>query len=144
MSITKDIVDDYIQRLKTSDLKIAVSNTPDKPRGYVLKHPLGEVLVQYTNSDFLEPPKSNQDYQGAPLRKIPQLRRVNIQLTLVLRSLVGPHGTTEKLDQVRDCLKEFRPRHCNTQVFFLSEGFISEDQGIWQYGLNTAVELWEK
>lgn len=144
MSITQDIVDDYIQRLKDGDLKVAVSETPDNPSAYALRHPVGEILVQYTNSDFMEPDLSNLDYQGAPERTVPQKRRVNIQLTLVLRSLRGSHGTGQKLDAVRDCLKQFRPRHCIKQVYFVSEGFISEKQGIWQFGLNTATELWEK
>lgn len=144
MPITQDIVDDYKQRLVAAALGVAVSDTPDKPSGYALIHPVGEILVQYTNSDFMEAPQSNGNYQGAPLRDVPQMRRVNIQLTLVLRSLLGPHGTTQKLDAVRDCLKKFRPRHCLTQVYFVSEGFISEKQGVWQFGLNTAVELWEK
>lgn len=144
MSITQDIIEDYKQRLIDAALGVAVSDTPDSPSGYALRHPVGEILVQYTNSDFMEPPPSTGDYQGAPLRDVPQRRRVNIQLTLVLKSLRGPNGTTEKLDAVRNSLKKFRPRHCLTQVYFVSEGFISEKQGVWQFGLNTAVELWEK
>lgn len=144
MSTTQDIIDDFIARLKESHKKLGVKGTPDKPSDYALGHPVGEILVQYTSSDFLEPEHSGGNYEGAPVRKVPQKRRINIQLTLVLRSLSGANGTTQTLDAVRDSLKEFRPRHCLTQVYFTGEGFISEKQGIWQYALRTAVELWEK
>ncbi|WP_049044393.1 Gp37 family protein [Acinetobacter bereziniae] len=143
-SITQDILDDYVARLIQHHQKLSVKETPDKPSAYALKHPVGEILVQYTSSDFAEPENTGGNYQGAPLVDRPQRRRVNIQLTLVLRSLKGANGTTATLDQVRNSLKKFRPRHCLTQVYFLGEGFISEKQGIWQYGLRTAVELWEK
>lgn len=144
MSITQDITDDYVERLAQHHPDLSVIETPDDPSSYALLHPVGEILVQYTSSDFAEPDNTGGNYEGAPLRDIPQRRRINVQLTLVLRSLGGANGTTITLDQVRNSLKKFRPRHCLTQVYFLGEGFISEKQGIWQYGLRTAVELWEK
>lgn len=144
MSMTQDIIDDYVARIKAAHAILSVVQTPDNPSNYALKHPVGEILVQYTSSDFAEPDNTGGNYPGAPLIDRPQRRRVNIQLTLVLRSLGGANGTTQVLDSVRDCLKKFRPRHCLTQVYFLGDGFISEKQGIWQYGLRTAVELWEQ
>lgn len=144
MSVTQDITDDYVARLKSAHPHLSVIETPDNPSTYALRHAIGEILVQYTSSDFAEPADTGANYQGAALRDIPQRRRINIQLTLVLRSLGGANGTTQVLDAVRDSLKKFRPRHCLTQVYFLGEGFISEKQGIWQYGLRSAVELWEK
>lgn len=143
-SITQDILDDYVARLAAGHPKLSVRATPDNPSSYALVHPVGEILVQYTSSDFAEPDNSGENYPGAPEIDRPQRRRLNIQLTLVLRSLSGPTGTVMTLDDVRNTLKKFRPRHCLTQVYFLGEGFISEKQGIWQYGLRTAVELWEK
>ena len=143
-SITQDIIDDVVARLKQHHPTLSVVETPDNPSTYALHHPVGEILVQYTSSDFAEPDNTGGNYPGAPVVDRPQRRRVNIQLTLVLRSLTGANGTTVTLDQVRNSLKKFRPRHCLTQVYFLGEGFISEKQGIWQYGLRTAVELWEK
>ena len=143
-SITQAIIDDVVARLKQHHPTLSVVETPDNPSTYALRHPVGEILVQYTSSDFAEPDNTGGNYPGAPVVDRPQRRRVNIQLTLVLRSLTGANGTTVTLDQVRNSLKKFRPRHCLTQVYFLGEGFISEKQGIWQYGLRTAVELWEK
>lgn len=144
MSKTQDIIDDYVERLKTAHPTLSVIQTPDNPSKYALRQPKGEIVVQYTSSDFAEPDNTGGNYPGAPLIDRPQRRRVNIQLTLVLRSLSGANGTTQVLDSVRDSLKKFRPRHCLTQVYFLGDGFISEEQGIWQYGLRTAVELWEQ
>ena len=143
-SITQDILDDYVERLTAAHTKLSVRATPDNPSAYALIHPVGEILVQYTASDFAEPNNTAGNYLGAPVVDRPQKRRINIQLTLVLRSLGGANGTTQVLDHVRNSLKKFRPRHCLTQVYFLGEGFISEKQGIWQYGLRTAVELWEQ
>lgn len=143
-SITQDILDDFVARLTEQHKKLSVRSTPDNPSSYALRHAVGEILVQYTSSDFAEPDNSGGNYPGAPEVDRPQRRRINIQLTLVLRSLSGANGTTKTLDQVRNSLKKFRPRHCLTQVYFVGEGFISEKQGIWQYGLRTAVELWEK
>ena len=144
MSITQDIIDDYIERLKTAHPQLSVIQTPDNPSAYALRHPVGEILVQYTSSDFAEPDNTGGNYPGAPVVDRPQRRRLNIQLTLVLRALSGANGTTITLDDVRNSLKKFRPRQCLTHVYFQGEGFISEKQGIWQYGLRTAVELWEK
>ena len=143
-SITQDIIGDVVARLKQHHPTLSVVETPDNPSTYAFRHPVGEILVQYTSSDFAEPDNTGGNYPGAPVVDRPQRRRVNIQLTLVLKSLTGANGTTVTLDQVRNSLKKFRPRHCLTQVYFLGEGFISEKQGIWQYGLRTAVELWEK
>ena len=143
-SITQDIIDDVVARLKQHHPTLSVVETPDNPSAYALRHLIGEILVQYTSSDFAEPDNTGGNYPGAPAVDRPQRRRVNIQLTLVLKSLTGANGTTVTLDQVRNSLKKFRPRHCLTQVYFLGEGFISEKQGIWQYGLRTAVERWEK
>ena len=143
-SITQDIIDDVVARLKQHHPTLSVVETPHNPSAYALRHLIGEILVQYTSSDFAEPDNTGGNYPGAPAVDRPQRRRVNIQLTLVLKSLTGANGTTVTLDQVRNSLKKFRPRHCLTQVYFLGEGFISEKQGIWQYGLRTAVELWEK
>lgn len=143
-SVTQDIIDDFVARVAERNTKLSVKQTPDKPSDYALRHPVGEVLVQYSSSDFAEPDNTGGNYPDAPLVDRPQRRRVNIQLTLVLRSLSGANGTNITLDRVRNSLKKFRPRHCLTQVYFVGEGFISEKQGIWQYGLRTAVELWEK
>lgn len=143
-SITKDIQDDFESRLKAAFPKLSVRPTPDNPSTYALRHPIGEILIQYTGSDFIEPEDTGGNYPNAPVIDRPQKRRVNIQLTLVLKSLSGPNGTVEKLDEVRDALKLFRPRYCLTQVYFTGEGFISEKDGVWQYALRTAVELWEK
>lgn len=144
VSITQDVIDDYVARIKAAFPELSVLEMPDQPSTYALIHPKGEILVQYSNSDFAAPESSGQNYQGAPVRDVPQRRRINIQLTVVLRSLRGVTGTTQVLDRLRGGLKKFRPRHCLSQVYFVSEGFISEKQGIWQYGLSTAVELWEK
>ena len=143
-SITQDIIGDVVARLKHHHPALSVIETPDNPSTYALRHAVGEILVQYTSSDFAEPDNTGGNYPNAPVVDRPQRRRINIQITLVLRSLKGANGTTITLDQVRNSLKKFRPRHCLTQVYFLGEGFVSEKQGIWQYGLRTAVELWEK
>lgn len=143
-SITQDIVDDYVERLQKAHPQLAVKPTPDNPSKYALRHPVGEILVQYSSSDFAEPNNTGGDYPNAPVVDRPQRRRIHIQLTLVMRSLSGEAGQTETLDHVRDSLKLFRPRHCLSQVYFISEGFIDEKQGIWQYALRTAVQLWEK
>jgi len=143
-SITQDILDEYVARLKQHHPTLSVKETPDNPSTYALRHPVGEILVQYTSSDFAPPEDTGGNYPKAPVIDRPQLRRVNIQLTLVLRSMRGATGTTQTLDNVRNSLKKFRPIHCLTQVYFLGEGFVNEKQGIWQYGLRTAVELWEK
>lgn len=140
---TDEILDDYIERLKQHHPNLAVNKTPDNPSGYALRHAIGEILVQYAGSDFAAPEQTSGNYIGAPLVDRPQRRRINIQLTLVLRGLSGAHGTVQMLDAVRYSLKKFRPRHCLTQVYFVGEGFVDEKQGIWQYGLQTAVELWE-
>ena len=144
MSQDQDIIEDYLARLKASHPQLSVIPTPDKPSSYALRHSIGELLVQYASSDYVDPATAGGDYIGAPLRDLPQRRRLNIQITVVVKSLSGAHGATEVLSTVRNSLKKFRPRHCLTQVYFTGEGFLSENQGVWHYGLKTAVEKWEK
>lgn len=143
MSKTQAIIDDYITRLKEHISDLAISEMPDSPSSYALKHPQGEILVQYVGSEFAEPDLSGCNYPNAPLLDRPQRRRINIQLTLVIKSLRSANSTTARLDDIRNSLKKFRPTDCLTQVYFVAESFISETQGIWQYGIKTAVELWE-
>lgn len=143
MSKTQAIIDDYIARLKEHINDLAISEMPDSPSQYALKHQKGEILVQYVGSEFAEPDLSGGNYPNAPLVDRPQRRRINIQLTLVIKSLRSASNTTTRLDDIRNALKKFRPTDCLTQVYFVGEQFIGETQGIWQYGIKTAVELWE-
>ncbi len=55
MSKTQAIIDDYIARLKEHITDLAISEMPDSPSAYALKHPVGEILVQYIGSEFAEP-----------------------------------------------------------------------------------------
>lgn len=130
MGVTLQIIDAVKARLTTLMPGLAVEYFPERPDEYRLNHPKGALLVSYLGSQFGE-----ADDVGAVIQE----RTVKLTVTVVLRQLNGKNGAVDLLDTVRLALVGFKPPHCS-KTRALSEKFLGESAGIWQYALDVATE----
>ena len=130
MAATLPILQDVVERVAAQMPDIEVRLFPDKPDGYRFVHPKGAVLVGYQGSQFAKP----HDVQA-----MVQQRTLNLYLTVFARGVHNDAGALDLLDRLRLALTGHKPVHCNP-VHLLSEAFLSEAGGVWQYELRLATE----
>ncbi|MGE4402846.1 MAG: Gp37 family protein [Desulfobulbus sp.] len=106
-----------------------VRSYPEKPAEYVLTHPKGAILIRFSGSKY-EP---TQDI-GAMV----QARRTDWEITVVARHLTDHGGLYAILEVIRICLTGYRVPGCR-KAYLLTDGFVGEVNGIWQYALLLAV-----
>ena len=115
-----------IEKLKSSFPEILVQGFPDKPSEFILIHSIGALLVHYQGSNY-----TNSD----ALAFISQENKKEFSITIVTRNLRSHNGAYEYLDKVKSVLTGFQIEGC-TQLMPSKDFFISENAGIWQYGIN--------
>ena len=103
---------------------------PDDPAGYRFMAPLGAVLVGYQGSKFARP-------DGLGL--IGQQRDVTLALTVFGRGLNHDGAALDLLDALRLAITGYRPPDC-LPCHLISEQFLAEDGGAWQYQLLVQTE----
>lgn len=128
MSI-RNIENSIIQKLKDSFPEVLVQGFPDKPSEFILLHPIGALLVHYQGSNYTN---SNA------LRIISQENKKEFAITVVTRNLRANQGAYEYIDNVKAALTGFQPDECS-KLMPLKDYFISENSGIWQYGINFSL-----
>ncbi|MDH2927352.1 hypothetical protein FW755_03190 [Lonepinella koalarum] len=133
MSATLPILTSIQQRLLDTTSQFAVELFPDDVDNYYLKDEVGAVLVQYAGSKF-------ESLDSVDI--VQQRRAVQIALTVIARSQHNDQGALDILDQIRLSLTGFRPTNC-TPCHLISEQFIGEDSGLWQYQLLIHTESWQ-
>jgi hypothetical protein len=131
MGITLQIIDAVKARLATLLPGLAVEYFPERPDEYRLNHPKGALLVSYLGGQFGE---------TVDTEFIVQDRTVKLTVTVVLRQLNGKSGAIDVLDSVRLALVGFKPPHCRKKIRALSEKFLGESAGLWQYAVDVATE----
>jgi len=131
MGITLQIIDAVKARLATLLPGLAVEYFPERPDEYRLNHPKGALLVSYLGGQFFDP---------VDTEFIVQDRTVKLTVTVVLRQLNGKSGAIDVLDSVRLALVGFKPPHCRKKIWALSEKFLGESAGLWQYAVDVATE----
>ncbi len=132
MSITLAILDAVLAELKRAHgRELAVEFFPEQPLNYRLNHPVGAILVSYSRSLF---------GQQASLDTAWLARDLTVPLTLVFRQLNGRKGVIAWLDQVRQTLTGWTPLHCDTPLIPVSEQFLLQNAGIWQYALDFTTQ----
>lgn len=131
MGVTLQIIDAVKARLTTLMPGLAVEYFPERPDEYRLNHPRGALLVSYLGGQFGEP-----DDAGVVIQE----RTIKLTVTVVLRQLNGRNGAIDLLDTLRLALVGFKPPHCSKKLRALSEKFLSENAGLWQYALDVATE----
>lgn len=130
MANTLSILQDVTTHLQATLPDIEVRLFPDRPEGYRFAHPKGAVLVGYQGSRFAKP---------HDIEAIVQQRDMTLHLTVFGRGVHNDAGTLELLDRLRLALTGYKPIHCN-RIHLLSEAFLSETGGVWQYELTAQTE----
>lgn len=122
----REIENNIIEKLKDTFPNILVQGFPDKPSEFLLLHSIGALLVHYQGSTY-----SNTDALGF----VSQENRKEFSITVVTRNLRTNDGAYTYLDKVKSVLTGFEPEGCS-KLMPIKDFFISENNGIWQYGIN--------
>lgn len=122
----REIENSIIEKLKTSFTEVLVQGFPEKPSEFILLHPIGALLVHYQGSNY-----TNSESLGC----IVQNNKKEFAITIVTRNLRNNQGAYEFIDNVKSILSGFQPVECS-QLMPTKDYFISENGGIWQYGVN--------
>ena len=130
MSATRPIIDAVVEHLQAAIPWVSVEAFPERPSEYQFIHPVGAILVGYGGSKF-------GDIEQ--LGRIAQQRDVRLMLTIFGSSLNADDGTLAILDEVRLAMVGFAPPSCQP-CHLISEEFLAEDAGAWQYQLILQTE----
>lgn len=122
----RQIENTIIEKLKQDFPEVLVEGFPDKPSEFILLHPVGALLVHYHGSNYSE---------TNAIGFITQENKKEFAITVVTRNLRFNDGAYEYLDKVKYSLSGFQPEEC-TKLSPTKDYFISENGGIWQYGIN--------
>lgn len=122
----REIENSIIERLKTEFPEVLVQGFPDKPSEFILLHSIGALLVHYQGSNY-----TNSESLGC----IVQDNKKEFSITIVTRNLRANQGAYEYLDKVKVVLTGFQIDECS-KLMPTKDFFISENSGIWQYGVN--------
>lgn len=133
MSSTVPILQDITARIQKALPELEVRLFPDRPSEYRFIHPVGAVLVQYQGSRF-------DNHRS--LDVIVQQRAIQVHLTIFSRSLHHDWGALNMLDRIRLTILGFAPVDCSP-IHMLSEAFLDETAGAWQYEMRLQTETQE-
>lgn len=122
----REIENSIIEKLKITFPEVLVQGFPDKPSEFILLHPIGALLVHYQGSNY-----TNSQSLGF----VVQDNKKEFSVTVVTRNLRFNQGAYEYIDSVKSVLTGFQPDECS-QLMPTKDFFISENSGIWQYGVN--------
>ena len=125
----RNVENAIIEKLKLSFPEILVEGFPDKPSEFILLHQIGALLVHYQGSNY-----TNSNALGI----ISQENKKEFAITVVTRNLRANQGAYEYIDNVKAVLTGFQPDECS-KLMPLKDYFISENSGIWQYGINFSL-----
>ena len=126
----RNVENAIIERLQTSFPEILVDGFPDKPSEFILLHPVGALLVHYQGSNYTT---------TQALGFVTQVNQKEFSITIVTRNLRNNNGAYEYLDKIKAELSGFQIDEC-TSLIPTKDFFISENKGIWQYGINFTLK----
>lgn len=128
------IEDAIIQRLEElTSKRVLVEPYPDNPETYEPTHPIGALLVRYTDGDY-------GDTKSTDL--VVQDRDMYFEITLAMWSLRGRQGGIYAYSEaVRIGLTGFKPPNCILKLTPKNEGFVgrttnvlkNKPRRLWQY-----------
>lgn len=122
----REIENSIITKLKNDFPEVLVEGFPEKPSEFILLHAVGALLVHYQGSNYTN---------SKSLGYIVQDNKKEFSITIVTRNLRANQGAYEYLDKVKAALSGFQVDEC-TKLMPTKDFFISENGGIWQYGIN--------
>ena len=122
----RTIENSIIETLKQNFPELLVQGFPDKPSEFRLLHPTGALLIHYQGSNY-----TNTQALGF----VTQENKKEFSVTVITRNLRANNGAYEFIDKVKAVLSGFKIDECTT-LLPTKDYFISENAGIWQYGIN--------
>lgn len=122
----RTIENSIIETLKQNFPELLVQGFPDKPSEFRLLHPTGALLIHYQGSNY-----TNTQALGF----VTQENKKEFSVTVITRNLRANNGAYEFIDRVKETLSGFKIDEC-TSLLPTKDYFISENAGIWQYGIN--------
>ena len=126
----RTIENSIIENLKTNFPEVLVLGFPDKPSEFRLLHPIGALLVHYQGSNY-----TNTQALGY----VSQENKKEFSITVITRNLRANNGAYELIDKVKATLSGLQIDEC-TSLLPTKDYFISENAGIWQYGINFTLK----
>lgn len=129
-----DVQDAIVERLKAwpAFVDTNVDHFPDVPARYAFGAAGEELLVGYEGSQ----------YAGADaIVPVSQQRTVDFVVTVISRSLRGPSGVMQMIEDTRAALFGWKPITAGgatlgfTPMVLTKDQFIGEDEGIWRYAI---------
>ena len=129
---TPAIVSAVVERLAGVAKGLTVENFPERPNEYVLRHPVGALLVAYTGRKFAGAAQMGEVAS--------QMATLSIAITVVMKQLNGSSGALAALDLIRPHLMGFAPPGCKP-ITLLREKFLGQHSGAWQYVVELETTL---
>jgi len=126
----KEIETSIIEKLQESFPEVLVQGFPDKPSEFNLLHPIGAILVHYQGSNY-----TNTQALGF----VTQENKKEFSITIITRNLRSHNGAYEYIDKVKSEISGFKIDECSSLIP-TKDYFISENKGIWQYGINFTLK----
>lgn len=137
MDFLSPIEDSILDRLKAKVPGILVQPYPDNPEVWEPTHPVGALLVRFSDDDY-------SDSKDTDL--VVQDRDLMWEITLAfwsLRGKAGQKGLYSYLEMVRTVLTGFTPPDCSAKMHPVSTEFITraagnlknKNQRLWQYAI---------
>ncbi len=125
----RDIEESIINKLKEEFKDLLVQGFPEKPSEFIMIHPIAAILVHYQNSSY-----TNTYSLGC----ITQDNKKEFSITVITRNLRSNNGAYELIDRIKRLLTGFSP-DCCSKMMPVKDYFISENTGIWQYGIDFSL-----
>ncbi|MFN8682779.1 Gp37 family protein [Paracoccus sp. P2] len=117
-----------VERLAGRLTGVKVEAFPDKPDTYTMHHPKGVVLVAFGRATYSAP---------KTIDLVVQERRIEWDITLLMRNLRDHAGAYDVLDAVRLVLTGWRTSGAG-KLMPVREEFLDQKQGVWTYVLTMA------
>jgi hypothetical protein len=112
-----------LERLKATVTGLEVDAYPADPKGYVLRHQRGAVLVCYQGADYGEP---------ATMGATVQARKLSFGVFVLVRQLRGHEGVYVVLEAVRVALAGYRVPGFKPLVP-TRERVVGQSDGVWRF-----------
>ena len=126
----RNVENAIIEKLKLSFPEILIKGFPDKPSEFILLQQRRALLVHYQGRNYTA---------TQALGFVTQVNQKEFSVTIVTRNLRNNNGAYEYLDKVKAELSGFQIDEC-TSLIPTKDFFISENKGIWQYGINFTLK----
>ncbi|MGI6394505.1 MAG: Gp37 family protein [bacterium] len=110
---------------KSNPLALGVEDYPGNPALFQIRHPRGHILVRYVRSQYATTSSSDSAVQK---------RAMSFEAVILLRDLRTTADAEPYIELARKRIQGFKIPGCSI-VTIASDGFVAENNGIWQYNI---------